>query len=35
MSVTWQYAISVSGEEVPLERFAEQVPEIARLLEDG
>jgi len=35
LSTEGQYAISVSGEEVPLERFAEQVPELARLLADG
>ena len=30
-----QFAISVSGEEVPVERFAKQAPEVAELLEDG
>ena len=36
LSPEGQYAISVSGEEVPLKHFAEQVPEVERLLtEDG
>ncbi len=28
-------AISVSGESVPVERYAEQIPEIEKLLRDG
>jgi len=35
VSEKWTGAMNIAGEEVPVERYAEQIPEVEELLRDG
>ena len=35
VSEKWTGAINIAGEEVPVERYAEKIPEVEELLRDG